>query len=313
MAQGFLDAHQYIRAGEAIGRMLDVLPRLKPFDTMNLVPERERVFALFMGENADRIEDTYQYRAKVASLDYASKLFHYLPPSDYNHPELVEEAEETLRFYSKLSDGLIAAHDKLLKFVPRAAQAERFDEAHLLPIAMEVFGERPFPVKTEYIAIAKTKSSPVRVTARKLTFDSYLSFILTDFFEGLHYGHYPRQCPICGRYFLMQSARRQQYCSGTAPEKYKGKSISCRKYAILLGRKERANGNPIKAAYAKRCAAIRAEKSKGTITTEYAEGLLSFAKQRMERAMEDDAYAKRQYPLGMTREKLYGDYDASLK
>ena len=111
----------------------------------------------------------------------------------------------------------------------------------------------------------------------------------------------------------MQSARRQLYCSGTAPEKYKGKPISCRKYAILLGRRERAENDPVKAAYARRCAAIRAEKSKGTITPEYAAGLLSFAKSRMEQAMEKDAYAKGQYFSDMAREKLYRDYDAYLK
>ena len=313
METGFLDVHDYIRAGEAIQKMLIALPRFKPFDCMNLAAEQERIFQLFLGENGDRIEDTYQYRAKVAALDFASKYYQHLPASDCYYPELIQEVEETLQFYSRLSDELTEAHEKLEAFVPKAETAERFDEAHLLPIAMEVFGEMSFPMKTEYIAIAKTRGGTTKVTARRLTFDSYLSFILTDFFEGLHYGHYPRCCSICGRYFLMQSARRQQYCTGTAPEKYKGKSISCRKYAVLQGRKERAENDPVKAAYAKRCSVIRAEKSKGTITPEYAAGLLAFAKQRMERAMESDAYAKRQYLQDIRRENLYRDYDASLK
>ena len=313
MQKGFLDAHMYIWVGEAIRKMLDVLPRFKPFDTMDLVSERERVFELFMGENADWIEDTYQYRAKVAALDCKSKFYQHLPESDYYHPELLTEAENTLEFYSRLSSDLTEAYTKLESFVPRAEQAEHLDEAHLLPIAMEVFGEKPFSVKMEYTAISKTKSSTTTGTARKMTFDSYLSFILADFFEGLHYGYYPRKCPICGRYFLMQSARRQLYCSGTAPEKYKGKPISCRKYAILLGRRERAENDPVKAAYARRCAAVRAEKSKGTITPEYAAGLLAFAKSRMEQAMEKDAYARDQYFSDMAREKLYRDYDESLK
>ena len=310
--KGDLEAH-YIRAGEAIQKMLIALPRFKPFDCMNLAAEQERIFQLFLGENGDRIEDTYQYRSKVATLDFASKYYQHLPASDFNHPELVQEVEKTLQFYSRLSDELTEAHKKLEAFVPKAETAERFDEAHLLPIAMEVFGEMSFPMKTEYIAIAKTRGSITRVTARRLTFDSYLSFILTDFFEGLHYGHYPRRCPICGRYFLMQSARRQQYCNGIAPEKYKGKSISCRKYAILLGRRERAANDPVKAAYAKRCAAIRAEKSKGVITAEYAAGLLALAKRRLQQAMEDDAYAKKQYLTDMKREKLYWDYDQSIQ
>ncbi len=100
--------------------------------------------------------------------------------------------------------------------------------------------------------------------ADRLDFDRYYSLMLTDFFEGLHFGHYPRKCEICGRYFLMQSARRQKYCSyGIAPEPYRGKSISCRKYAAVLNRKEKAKNDPVKAIYDLRCAAIRTECDRG--------------------------------------------------
>ena len=84
----------------------------------------------------------------------------------------------------------------------------------------------------------KTAKSKTMVTARRMFFDNYYSFVLTDFFEGLHYGHYPRRCPICKRYFLMTSARRQMYCNGTAPFTLKGKPITCRKYAARMKEKE---------------------------------------------------------------------------
>ena len=104
-----------------------------------------------------------------------------------------------------------------------------------------------------------------------MTFESYYSFVVTDFFEGLHYGHYPRRCEICGKYFLMQGARRQKYCSyGTAPQLYNGEKVSCRRYAAILGRSEREKDNPLRDAYTKRCSAIRSEKSRGTITAEFA-------------------------------------------
>ncbi|MBR6650464.1 MAG: hypothetical protein IKL36_03540 [Clostridia bacterium] len=38
--------------------------------------------------------------------------------------------------------------------------------------------------------------------ARRLYFDSYYSFVITDFFEGLHHGHYPRQCGIQNMQFV---------------------------------------------------------------------------------------------------------------
>lgn len=153
-----------------------------------------------------------------------------------------------------------------MKFTSRVDEAIRFDEQPLLPIAIEVFGQAPFPVKTEYVSIRKTRNSKTLVTARRLYFESYYSFIITDFFEGLHYGHYPRQCPICKKYFLMQSAARQKYCSGYAPFMLKGKPITCRKYAARTNRKELVDGNPVIRLYKNRCSAIRNEQKRGTVT-----------------------------------------------
>ena len=152
------------------------------------------------------------------------------------------------------------------------------------------------------------------MTARRMTFESYYSFVLTDFFEGLHYGHYPRKCEVCGQYFLMQSARRQKYCSyGTVPERYHGEKISCRRYAVIQGKAERAKDNPLKATYEKRRAAIRSEKSRGTITAEFAAAAQAMAKRRLEQAEEDDAYAKTNYYADLERAKLYADTGKRMK
>ena len=206
------------------------------------------------------------------------------------------------------------AFELLKRFVSRVDEADRFDERHLLPIATEVFGSSLFPLHTEYLALPKRRDSHILVTARRMAFESYYSFVLTDFFEGLHHGHYPRQCEICGQYFLMQSARRQKYCSyGTAPELYNGKKISCRRYAIVQGKAERAKDNPLKAAYEKRRAAIRSEKSRGTITAEFAAAAQAMAKRRLEQAEEDDAYAKTNYYADLERAKLYADTGKRMK
>ena len=205
------------------------------------------------------------------------------------------------------------AFEKLNGFVARIDEADRFDERHLLPIAAEIFSETSFPLNTEYIALSKRRNSDILVTARKMTFESYYSFVVTDFFEGLHYGHYPRKCEICGKYFLMQSARRQKYCSyGTAPQLYNGEKVSCRRYAAILGRSERAKDNPLRAAYTKRCSAIRSEKSRGTITAEFAAAAQDMAKRRLEQAEEDDIYAAREYYKDLERVKLYTDTNNRL-
>lgn len=150
--------------------------------------------------------------------------------------------------------------------------------------------------------------------ADRLDFDSYYDLILTDFFEGLHFGHYPRKCEICGRYFLMQSARRQKYCSyGIAPEPYRGKSISCRKYDAVLNRKEKAKSDPVNAIYDLRCAAIRTECGRGTIPKDFAEAAKRLAKEHKLRALSDDRCAKEQYEKDMSRAALYAETDGKLK
>lgn len=220
----------------------------------------------------------------------------------------------TLRFYDAIPEDMRKAFEQLKKFVSRVDEADRFDERHLLPIATEVFGSSLFPLHTEYLALPKRRNSHILVTARRMAFESYYSFVLTDFFEGLHHGHYPRQCEICGQYFLMQSARRQKYCSyGTAPELYNGKKISCRRYAIVQGKAERAKDNPLKAAYERRRAAIRSEKSRGTISAEFAAAAQTMAKRRLEQAEEDDAYAKANYYADLERAKLYADTGKRMK
>ena len=94
---------------------------------------------------------------------------------------------------------------------------------------------------------------------------------------------------------------------------YHGEKISCRRYAIIQDKAERAKDNPLKAAYDRRCSAIRSEKSRGTISTEFAQAAQEMAKRRLEQAEEDDAYAKTNYFTDLERTKLYADTDKRMK
>ena len=96
-------------------------------------------------------------------------------------------------------------------------------------------------------------------------------------------------------------------------ELYHGEKISCRRYAIIQGKAERAKDNPLKAAYDRRCSAIRSEKSRGTISAEFAQVAQEMAKRRLEQADEDDAYAKTSYYADLQRAKLYADTDKRMK
>ena len=156
---------------------------------------------------------------------------------------MLNEVFYTLDFYNDLKKDMRNAFEGLREFVSRTDEADRFDEEPLIPIALDIFGSAAFPVQMEYVGIKKSSRSKTATVARRLYFENYYSFILTDFFEGLHHGHYPRQCGICKKYFLMTSARKQKYCNGISPYEYNGEKKTCRQYAVMIGKKEKVEAH----------------------------------------------------------------------
>ena len=315
---GYLNIPDYVKAGERMVNIFTALPWLKPFDMLGTDNECNRITELFSEENGNIISEYFFRRAKIGEMDSMQAMFHHLP-KEYDKgffdgaERLITEVNSTLKFYDALSDDIRNAFQNLKTFTTRVDDADRLDEEHLLPIALEVFGSVPFPVTTEYVPIKKTSKSTTATLARRLYFDSYYSFVVTDFFEGLHHGHYPRQCGICSKYFLMTSARRQQYCNGIAPYEVRGRKTTCRKYAASINRKELAAADPVVDIYNRRCSAIRTEKGRGTITESFAKMATELAKEYKFRASQNSEYANKQYALDMSREKLYTETDKRLK
>lgn len=307
---GYLNPVVFVKAGEDILRILEVLPDLKPFGLFDTISERNRIAEIFTEENAEQLCDYFRRRAKVALIDEGAAALDVLP-LDYDKAifgqseKLLGAVKSALRFYSSLGEDVQRAFKYLTKFVSRIDEAERFDEAHLLPIALEIFGHTPFDIGSEYVAIQKAKNSKVLITAHQLCFDIYYSFIVTDFFEGLHYGHYPRQCEICKKYFLMQSARHQKYCNGYSDETYKGKRLTCRKVGALRQNKEKSVDHPFVSIYKSRTGSIRVDKSRGNITEEFANEALKLAKDYLTKAKKEPEYAKKQYLADMQKDTLY--------
>lgn len=92
-----------------------------------------------------------------------------------------------------------------------------------------------------------------------------------------------------------------------------GKKITCRKYAAVLNRKEKAENDPIVSLYNRRCGAIRTEVGRSTISKAFGEAAKHLAKEHKLRALADDQYAKTQYRKDMSREALYAEVDRNLK
>ena len=152
------------------------------------------------------------------------------------------------------------------------------------------------------------------MTVRRLYFSDFYSFIVTDFFEGLHYGHYPRRCAACENCFLMQSARRQKYCaSRKALMTVNGKAMTCRKYGVYVKKKEQAKDHPIIDMYTRRCACIRVDFARGNIDDAFAASAKALAKEHRFRAIHEPEYEASGYEADMTRDKLYRDTAKLLK
>ena len=318
LKRGYLYVPNFLRAGADILNIFNALPWLKPFNMLDVNAERNRVAELFTEENGNRIVEYFQRRSKVMAMDMGQAMYNILP-KEFDETffkesaALLSEVQKALAFYDGLRDDLMKAFKQLKTFASRVDEADRFDEEHLLPIALEVFGSVPFPTTTEYVPIRKSTRSKTETLARRLYFDSYYSFVITDFFEGLHHGHYPRQCGICKKYFLMTSARRQQYCNGISPYEARGKKVTCRKYAASINRKEFAAADPVVDIYNCRCSAIRTEKGRGTITEAFAKAATDLAKEYKLKAQLYSDYANKQYALDMSRERLYAETDKRMR
>ena len=309
---GYLNVADFEKTGRNTLESTKALPRLQPFDMLDMERMRNDISMLFRQENGEQICEYFRRRGAISMLDQdevaVGTAYRRIDFGYVNEMEtLLAEVSAVLNFFDQIGDDLRLARARLSSFIARLDEAPRLDEKHLLPIALEVFGSVPVPLSVEYVGLKKNKRSTEATVARRLRFDRYYSFVLTDFFEGLHYGHYPRRCPICGNYFLMQSARKTVYCSGISPYEVRGKRLTCRAYAAYTHRKELSANDPVTDVYNRRCSAIRAERSRGTISQEFAKAVKALALEHKQRAQFDHEYAVTRYEKDMERGKLYRD------
>lgn len=77
----------------------------------------------------------------------------------------------------------------------------------------------PFmPLTMAYIFCSDPKDNHKTIIAERTYFESMFSFLASDFYRGLHYGHAPMKCANCGRYFLNDKGyANRRYCDGRDP------------------------------------------------------------------------------------------------
>lgn len=313
---GYLYPENLPEAANEIQLILKTLPLVQPFKLLDILAEEKRITSLLSEDNGNRICEYFRRRAKVEEMQSEYAALDMLP-SEYDkyffkeNQKLIDDILSTLRFYDSIGNDMQDVFNGLLKFIDELENAKRLDEEHLLPIAEKIFCNRQVNTQTDYVSLQNGKKV---IMVRRIQFADYYSFILTDFYEGLHYGHYPRKCPICKRYFLMEDARRQQYCNGYAPISLTGgKKMLCRKYAAQKKQKESSEGNPILAIHKRRMNYIRTGVCRGVLSPDVAESAKKYAFELKENAMMDDDYARHGYEKDMELKAFFAEVHNRLE
>ena len=167
-------------------------------------------------------------------------------------------------------------------------------------------------VSMQMTVIPDPKQHGDMIFARRFRFCRIMDFLIMDFFEGLHAGHSPRQCEICGRFFLMLNGRLQKYCDGYAPNDPKHRT--CRQVGNRMGReaREKSKDHPAKAIYLRRCNTIDHHLRDGKITRDFATTAKKIAREKLNRATKNNDYYTTSYEQDMTQEAIYAETEKQL-
>ena len=288
--------------GDSILQMLELLQKEKAFPLLDYPYYRKRVRQIFTAEN---MKNAVGYVKRAAS-DLADAL---------DDPFVRGRGLLTvLLLCAQLPDTLAMFKIGLLPFVQALHESNRAAEDYAA-----VFGEYflEFPefslsdpswmslvnLSMQYLStIMPGKDVPQLV--RRMHYVSFVGMFRFDLFEGLSVGHAPRKCPICGRWFLTTDARHTKYCGGFAPGDPKGRT--CRQLGNMQGREKRelADDHPLKVIYNRRMNTIQVYVRRGTLDEVTAEKMKRLARNKLERAISDAAYASGSYADEMEQDAL---------
>ena len=142
---------------------------------------------------------------------------------------------------------------------------------------------------------------------RRIYFRRLMDLYVTDLFESLSAGHYLWQCKVCGKYFLMQNAHQQLYCS-EVNKKYGVPCSHIAKHPEITDvkmKKQKKSDSPYYLLWKKRNDSIRKNKSLG----KYDENISAKAKALIDayfdRTSYDFEYARNDYVKDMELSRIY--------
>jgi hypothetical protein len=287
---------------DSILQMLELLQKENTFPLLDYSYYLKRIPEIFTEENMKKAE-AY---VKLAAMN--------LPTAMTNQLKSGLGLTKVIAICAQLPDSLVMFKEGLLPLAQGLHESDRAVEDYAAVFG-EYFPEFPefslsepswmslINVSMQYLStILPGKDAPQLV--KRMHFVSFVGMLRYDLFEGLCVGHAPRKCPICGRWFLTTDARHTKYCGGLAPGAPKGRT--CRQLGNLQGREKRelADDHPLKVIYNRRMNTIQVYVRRGTLDEATAEKMKRLARNKLERAISDAAYASGSYADEMEQDAL---------
>jgi hypothetical protein len=148
------------------------------------------------------------------------------------------------------------------------------------------------------------------VLVKRMHYVSFVGLFRSDLFEGLRWGHGPRLCPVCKRWFLTINGYKTKYCGRPFPGHPHG--WTCTIIGSRELEKEKAEDTVILTIYNRRVDSISKAVRRGSISREQADLELRLADAKKSKAFENTAYALNDYEKEMTAENIHAEAKALL-
>lgn len=302
------------KACEAILAALDILKGVKPFEYLDRDAIRDSfsesnisMLKRFLANKDGGIDPDFTHTSTIAEF----------APANVQQLHAAETAEfiwDLLTFYARLFDEMPKIYEKVRHIADMYSHCDNHDSDFLFSFAFLEFRlDAALQPNVTYTPYMSTASDGKFYPGKMIQFKTYSELIVTELFESLMIGHYPRLCWVCKKPFLKTDKHIQKYCTGLSPELHDGKRLSCKQYAKQNGAPEKADGDPYKVICKKRTECIRTEKNRGTITPEFAAAATLITQNHLTLALTETDYSLSQFKKDLERKTIYKETEEYLR
>lgn len=316
----------FVSIRETVEKILGIIGKIKPFSYFDIRGEYEHIDLLF---SDDKIKE---WQRSFSSLPIPN--INFVPEGTAMHDHIIVLTEFIKSYIYLCADTFNFYKVAMMYFVNLTENGFR-DKALLAGFTKEFFGSEDVAEWIEELnateithnftlepgvwmapVVLENKNGSAML-GRRIHFDRMLNFYVTDLFEGLATGHYSWQCGICHRFFFMETAHKQLYCSTVNPE-YGVPCAYVAKNKLNMPKQKKKDGFGY-AIWKKRYDSLRNEKHKtnknlpsAKYDVDVCDKAIELAKRHYEEAQIDFDYAQNQYEQDMVLRNLISEAKAAL-